>query len=84
MTLDEFVEAFERIKRTGWVKSKRRGATGIGYTLEELLGVPENNIALPDLGEIELKAHRINSTSMITLFTFNRNSSKEVVRNLAT
>ena len=76
MELDEFVQKFEEIKAMKWVKSKRRGSTGIGYTLEELLGISENNIATPDLGEIELKAHRINSTSMITLFTFNNRAWK--------
>lgn len=72
MTLDEFIKAFAKIKSQGWVKSERHGSTGIGQTLEKLLGISENNIASPDLGEIELKAHRINSSSMITLFTFNR------------
>ncbi|MBE7536478.1 MAG: hypothetical protein HS124_12210 [Anaerolineales bacterium] len=72
MTLSEFTKAFNKLKSKNWVKSKRKGATGIGHTLEKLIGLPENNIASPDLGEIELKAHRINSSSMITLFTFNR------------
>lgn len=72
MTLNQFSDAFNQIKSLGWVQSKRKGPTGIGFTLEELLGLPENNIALPDLGQIELKTHRINSNSMITLFTFNR------------
>lgn len=72
MTLSEFVKAFDKLKTKNWVKSERKGATGIGHTLEKLIGLPENNIASPDLGEIELKAHRINSSSMITLFTFNR------------
>ena len=76
MDLSEFIEKFKEIKKMGWIKSKRRGSTGIGYTLEELLGIQENNIATPDLGEIELKAHRINSTSMITLFTFNNKAWK--------
>ncbi|MFN7036964.1 MAG: MvaI/BcnI family restriction endonuclease [Bellilinea sp.] len=76
MTLDDFKEAFNKVKSLGWVPSKRKGPTGIGYTLEELLGLPENNIALPDLGQIELKTHRINSNSMITLFTFNRKAWK--------
>lgn len=70
MTLSEFVKAFDKLKAKNWVKSERKGATGIGHTLEKLIGLPENNIASPDLGEIELKAHRINSSSMITLFTF--------------
>jgi hypothetical protein len=72
MTLNEFVKAFGELKAKGWVKSERRGPTGIGHTLEKLIGLRENNIAYPDLGTIELKAHRINSNSMITLFTFNR------------
>jgi len=72
MTLSDFKEAFNKVKALGWVQSKRKGPTGIGHTLEALLNLPENNFALPDLGQIELKAHRINSSSMITLFTFNR------------
>lgn len=72
MTLVEIVEAFAKLKAKNWVKSERRGPTGIGQTLEKLLGLSENNITAPDFGEIELKAHRVNSSSMITLFTFNR------------
>ena len=63
----------------------RRGNTGIGYTLETLLGVGENNLQLPDLGGIELKAKRSGTTSLITLFTFNRGAWKvkqaEVIEN---
>lgn len=72
MTLNEFIKAFAKLKEMGWVKSERKGSTGIGHTLEKLLNLPENNIATPDLGTIELKSHRIGSGSMITLFTFNR------------
>ncbi len=72
MTLDEFRRAFAQLRERGWVPAERRGPTGIGHTLEQYLGLEENNLAVPDLGSIELKAHRINSTSMITLFTFNR------------
>jgi hypothetical protein len=71
-TLEKFKKEFPRIKKLGWVKSHRKGPTGIGQTLEQLLGFTENNIALPDLGSVELKAHRIGSSSMITLFTFSR------------
>lgn len=72
MTVNEFKKEFAKIKKIGWVESHRKGPTGIGHTLEQILGLDENNIALPDLTEIELKAHRANSSSMITLFTFNR------------
>lgn len=75
MTLKEFKRKFEEIKDQ-WFPSLRKGPTGIGYTFESLIGLEENNIALPDLGEVELKAHRVDSSSMITLFTFNRRAWK--------
>lgn len=85
MTLKEFIKAFSTLKSQQWIRSERKGPTGIGYTLEKRLGLLENNIAVPDLGNIELKAHRINSSSMITLFTFNRKAWKmkplDAVRN---
>lgn len=72
MTLTEFKKKFEKLKAKGFVKSKRKGPTGVGHTLEVELGLSENNVALPDIDKYELKGHRINSSSMITLFTFNR------------
>jgi len=72
MTLEEFERAFQSLRNQGWVRSCRRGPTGIGHTLEKYIGLQENNIALPDLDKAELKAHRANCASMITLFTFNR------------
>jgi hypothetical protein len=71
MQLKEFKEKFKEIKAKGFIRSTRRGPTGIGHTLETLLGIAENNIASPDLGKIELKAHRNTGNSLITLFTFN-------------
>jgi hypothetical protein len=72
MTLAEFKRAFANLKKQGWIPSKRKGPTGIGQTLEQALGLKENNIAVPDLKNVELKAHRMGSSSLITLFTFNR------------
>lgn len=71
LTIDEIRRRLSAIKKTGYIKSLRKGPTGIGYTLEILLGVKENNISVPDLGEIELKAQRENHAGMTTLFTFN-------------
>ncbi len=76
ITLKEFEKKFIEIDRKGFIPSKRRGPTGIGHLLESLLGITEDNIALPDLKNAELKAHRIGSNSMITLFTFNRKAWK--------
>ena len=60
----------QEIKEMGFVKTHRKGDTGIGKTLEDLLGIKENNIPLPDIGEIaELKSYRKNAKSMMTLFT---------------
>lgn len=72
MNLEEFKQKFQELKNKGFVKSLRKGPTGIGLTFETLIGVDENNLALPDIDGIEIKAHRDNSKSMITLFTFNR------------
>ena len=72
MHIDELRSRLADLKQGGYVATMRRGNTGIGYTLESLLGVDENNISAPDLGEIELKAHRRGISSLITLFTFNR------------
>lgn len=74
MELEEFSNRFEALREKGFVKSLRSGPTGIGYTLETLLGIAENNSALPDIEGAELKATRSSSGSMITLFTCDRNA----------
>ena len=68
-TLDDFITEFSKIKAMGWIKTHRSGPTGIGKTLEDLLGIPENNLDEPDFGEYELKSCRKNSQSMLTMFT---------------
>jgi len=76
ITLKQIQAKLSKIKKLGYVKTLRRGPTGIGYTLETLLEIDENNICSPDLGEIELKAQRENHTGMTTLFTFNNKAWK--------
>lgn len=61
----------QKVKEMGFVVSLRRGNTGIGYTLETLLGIAENNIKLPDFGTIELKSKRKTASTPVTMFTFN-------------
>lgn len=72
MKLSGFIAKFKTLKAKGFLPSTRKGPTGIGHTLETCLGLKENNIALPDLVEAEIKAHRTDSNNMVTLFTFNR------------
>lgn len=71
MKLLEFKKRLGVIKEQGFIESKRKSTTGIGYTLETLLEIKENNIKLPDLGEIELKSKRKNALTFVTMFTFN-------------
>ncbi len=73
MRLPELWSRLAEIDGMGFVKSRRRGSTGIGFTLESLLEVEENNLPIPDLGgRVEVKATRSNTNNLITLFTFNR------------
>lgn len=72
MDIKTLIAELEKIKNMGYIVSMRKGNTGIGYTLETLLGITENNIKLPDLGEIELKSKRKNASTPVTMFTFNR------------
>ena len=68
-TLEDFINEFTKIKEQGWIRTHRSGPTGIGKTLEDLLGIPENNLDEPDFGEYELKSCRLDSQSMLTMFT---------------
>jgi hypothetical protein len=64
-----FIERIRKIKEMGYVETHRRGDTGIGKTLEDLLEISENNISGPDFELYELKSARKESSSMLTLFT---------------
>jgi hypothetical protein len=65
----ELLEKLGLIKEHGYVRTHRIGDTGIGKTLEDLLGIEENNIPGPNGSMIELKSARKNAKSMLTLFT---------------
>lgn len=68
-TLEDFKQQYQQIVNMGWIPSHRPGPTGIGKTLEDLLGIPENNIDGPDFGDYELKSGRIDGNSMLTILT---------------
>src|SRR3989338_5749281 len=69
MNINTLVKKLHIIKDRGFVKTHRAHDTGIGKTLEDLLKIKENNLQLPDIGKIELKAKRIDSGSMLTVAT---------------
>ncbi len=63
------LKKLKEIKKRGYIKTHRAGNTGIGKTLEDILGIEENNIPGPNARMIELKSARKNASSMLTLFT---------------
>jgi hypothetical protein len=68
-TKEELITELQKIARKGWIKNAREGNSGgIGNTLEDLLGIEENNLPIPNAAEWELKTQRLNTSSLITLF----------------
>ena len=68
-TKESLKDDLREISRLGWVETQRKGNDGgVGNTLEELLGIEENNLPLPNAGEWEVKGQRSDTTSLMTLF----------------
>jgi hypothetical protein len=67
----ELLEMMREISRKGFVPTLRPGDTGIGMTLETLLGIKANANKAPDYKGIEIKAKRLGgrSDSRSTLFS---------------
>lgn len=69
-TTEAIIKYFKQIKSLGWIREapkRQRNQGGAGNTLEDLLGVKENNFPLPDIGNWELKTHKVKSTALLTL-----------------
>ncbi len=56
--LREFLKRYDPVSKRGFVTTLRPGSTGIGYTLETLLQIQENNSPRGDLLGMEIKAYR--------------------------
>lgn len=69
ITYFELIRRLIKVKESGYIKTHRAGTTGIGKTLEDLLGIKENNIPGPNALKTELKSARKGGSSMLTLFT---------------
>lgn len=68
-TKQSLIKKLKEIAAMGWILNARKGNHGgIGNTLEDLLGIEENNLPIPNAAEWELKAQRLNSASLCTLF----------------
>jgi len=68
-TKPALIAKLKKISALGFVLNARKGNSGgVGNTLEDLLGIKENNLPIPNAAEWELKAQRFDSTSLTTLF----------------
>lgn len=68
-TKENLIKEFQKIANQGWIENTRRGNSGgIGNTLEDLLGIEENNLPIPNAAEWELKSQRLNTSALTTLF----------------
>jgi len=68
-TKDELIKRLRELAKMGWVPNGRFGNHGgIGNTLEDFLGITENNLPIPNASEWELKTQRTNTSSPTTLF----------------
>jgi hypothetical protein len=66
---EELIQQLHTIAGSGWIANARHGNHGgIGNTLEDLLGIAENNLPIPNALEWELKTQRLGTTSLTTIF----------------
>ena len=66
----ELLDKIKLINKEGWIKSMRRGDTGVGYTQETKLGIKANSKKKPDYKGIEIKSFRKRTSgALVTLFS---------------
>lgn len=73
---------FERIKKMGYVKGTRGGATGIDKTFEDLLSKMEDTLSTFNFRDIEIKTKRSYSKAYTTLFKCMPKGDKIVLKRL--
>ncbi len=68
-TKQALIDKLKEIAAMRFIPNARQGNSGgIGNTLEDLLNIKENNLPIPNAAEWELKAQRLDSSSLTTLF----------------
>ncbi len=72
ITKEQLIEDIRQITKQGWVKSVKktkntRNDGAVGNTLENLLGIPENNLPIANANGWELKGQRLHTSSLVTL-----------------
>lgn len=67
---EDLIREFKNIEARGWIKvpaNRKNNDGSVGNLLEDLLGIPENNLPIPNAAEWELKAQRAVTSSLVTL-----------------
>lgn len=67
---EELIQKFKEIESRGWIEEptrRKKNDGAVGNLLEDLLGIPENNLPIPNAAEWELKAQRAETSSLVTL-----------------
>src|SRR3989338_6174799 len=68
-TKERLIQKLKELKNKGWILGGRQGNVGgVGNTLEDFLGIKENNLPIPNAAEWELKCQRADTSSLTTLF----------------
>src|SRR5690242_5114973 len=74
------ISRLQEIAAQGWIPNARHGNHGgVGNTLEDLLGIQENNLPIPNAAEWELKAQR-SSTAKARLTLVHMEPSPRAVK----
>ena len=85
----ELLHLLSLVSKRGFIQTMRSGDTGVGYTLETLLGISANSSKAPDYKGIEIKSGRGKSVdsgrttvfSQVPLWSFSRlKGSADVLR----
>ncbi len=66
---EELKSKLIEIRNKGYIDSLRNGSSGVGYTLETLLGKKEDTFPFPDYNGVEIKSYRKNPDRNIHFFS---------------
>lgn len=69
LSKEQMVADLKGLMSQGWIENQKpKNSGGIGNTIDNLLGLSENNLPISDTAQWEMKTHRKGSSSLVTLF----------------
>lgn len=80
--IEHIKDIFNNLRGRGFVPSRRRGDTGVVYTLQRELGIWGSNVTLPALGAIKMNSMKINANTKIRQFSLDNTGWKSVVKDV--